>query len=301
MALPSPEDIRKKADSAYKRFLKKWIAGEGGSFFPWPVKIAKTLDYDNYSEMIAASEKLESHSKEVKGWGYSIQNKTVRSRSRGTNPVPSKITFDTLEDLLRFIGKQKEFVAASQVARRLRESHPELEQWLVENVNQLHKYADKIDDLLKVTRYFADHINRDLHVRQLPIEVDTKFIEKNFSVLRLWLDQLFPSAVKYPTETDFARRYGLRVRQPHRAIRFLDENLQVELGVRIEELSLPLESLQSLPVTNTYIFIVEKRVNLNLLPAIKRGLAIRGEGNAVTRLQLLSFLHENPGFLLGRY
>lgn len=61
----------------------------------------------------------------------------------------------------------------------------------------------------------------------------------------------------------------------------------------LDELSLPLRYLKMLDVRNCSVFIVENNLNLLTLPAFPRGVAIRGEGNAVSRLEDLSWLSQN--------
>lgn len=50
---------------------------------------------------------IRSLSKEVKGYGYSIEWKTVKNKMLGTQDFPSKIKFETAEDFERFLQKQK--------------------------------------------------------------------------------------------------------------------------------------------------------------------------------------------------
>jgi hypothetical protein len=123
--------------------------------------------------------------------------------------------------------------------------------------------------------------------------VDTKFIQRHQATLRQWLDLLLPASAIDVNETRFARRFGLRDGQEHRAIRILDLQLREELGLPFDELSLPLRSAATLPVKNATVIIVENNLNLLTLPRIPRGLGIRGEGNSVNRLEQLRWLEMN--------
>jgi hypothetical protein len=75
--------------------------------------------------------------------------------------------------------------------------------------------------------------------------------------------------------------------------------LQSELGLPFDELSLPLRSLARLHVREAAVVVVENRLNLLTLPPIRRGIAIRGEGKAVTRLSRLKWLATNRVFYWG--
>ncbi|QGQ25767.1 hypothetical protein F1728_25200 [Gimesia benthica] len=85
----------------------------------------------------------------------------------------------------------------------------------------------------------------------------------------------------------------VRDSQPHRSVRLLDPELQSELNLLYDELSLLLRYLKTLNVRNYSVFIVENNLNLLTLPSFRRGMAIRGEGIAVTRLEDLSCLSRN--------
>jgi hypothetical protein len=100
-------------------------------------------------------------------------------------------------------------------------------------------------------------------------------------------------------ETKFARRFGLRDNRTHRALRVLDEDLATELQLPFCELSLPVSSIATLGVSQATVVIVENDLNLLTLPAIVRGLGIRGEGSAVNRLEKLRWLEDNQVFYWG--
>lgn len=293
MALVSPEQIVEKAKNAYPRFLKQWVCGKGKDFFPFRVRLNLAVNSEDPKQTIAASEKLQSNSKSIRGWGYSIHRKKVRMRDFGTNAVPQAITIDTLDDFLRLSGKAKHYSDTVKVVQRVREEFSHLEDWLVSHVRTLHKYAQSIEGLIAVAHYFVKNPFPDCYMRQLPVPVHTKFIKQHQSVLREWLEELLPASEINVHESGFERRFGQRDGEVHRAIRLLDPELQTEFGLPFEELSLPLRSLKSLSINHTTVFIVENNLNLLTLPTFERGLAIRGEGYAVSRLESVSWLNSN--------
>jgi hypothetical protein len=141
---------------------------------------------------IAASETLLSKSKDSIGWGYTLQREQVRLRDFGNNPVPKSITIETLEDLLRLAKRQKEFATTCRVVETIRADLPELSRWLESKVASLHLLADSVAGLIEVTRYFLDNPWPDCYARQIPVAVDTKFVQRNEATLRQWLDLLLP-------------------------------------------------------------------------------------------------------------
>lgn len=289
----TPDEIAVKADNAYKRFLALWIRGEDGAFFPLRVPANLNLVRGNVPATIKCVGDLREKAKERRGWGYTVHWKEVNSREFGKNARPGRITVDTLDDLLRLTGRAEEFKATCAVVQRIRTALPGLSDWIASNVRTLSGLADTIDGLIAVTEHFLQNPWPDCYARQFPVSVDTKFIERNHSVLRQWLDILLPASAIDVNETRFPNRFGLRDSQQHRAIRVLDHGLLQELGLPFDELSLPVRSLARLCVRNVTVIIVENRLNLFTLPCLPRTIGIEGEGRAVTRLERLKWLYDN--------
>ena len=291
MAFLTAETIAEKAENIYSKFLKEWIFGSDADFFPFRVRARFSIDPKDSMGTIQASEKLLAKSKAGRGWGYTVHREQIRTRDFGNNQVPAMITIDTLDDLLRLANRTDEFHATNCVVTYVRGTFPQLSDWLKTNVRSIHRYVEPIEGLILVTQYFLNNPWPDHFARQIPVSVDTKFVQRHASVLREWLDLLLPSSAIDVNETTFARRFGLRDGQPHRAMRLLDTALGVELGLPFDELSLPLRSITRLPVKDVTAFVVENDLNLLTLPAFRRGIGIRGEGNAVNRLESVKWLN----------
>ncbi len=293
MPLVSPEQIVAKSVNAYSRFLKSWILGEDAGFFPHRLRMKLSIDTQNPGRTIAANDTLIAKSKAHRGWGYTVHREQIRKRDFGTNLVPKSITIDTRDDLLRLSQKKEEFEATRHVVKRIRDSLPQLSDWLASHILSLYKISDSIEGLMQVAQYFIENPLPDCYIRQIPVPVDTKFVENHQSLLKQWLDILLPASAINVNESRFLHRFGLRDGQSHHALRLLDQDLIREFNLPFEELSLPLRSLAIVPVKNVTVFIVENNLNLVTLPQFERGIAIRGEGNAVSRLESLAWLNEN--------
>jgi hypothetical protein len=299
MGFLTPEDIAAKATRAYERFLIQWIRGEGDEFFPYRIRARFSIDPKNPRGTIEASEMLLAKSKDVIGWGYTLKRVQVKLRDFGSNPVPEAITLETLEDLLRLAKCQEEFAATCRVVEMVRAELLGLSEWLESKVGSLHSLSSSVAGLVAVTRFFLENPWPNCYARQIPVPVDTKFVQRHESTLRQWLDLLLPASAIDVNETKFARRFGLRDGQEHRAIRVLDEALADELKLPFCELSLPIRSIAKLRVSKATVVILENDLNLLTLPPIVRGLGIRGEGNAVSRLEQLKWLDQNRVFYWG--
>jgi hypothetical protein len=293
MGFITPDKIVSKAEKAYPLFLLQWIRGAETGFFPYRVRLRFSVDPKDSKGTIHASERLQAKSKAERGWGYSVRREPVRLRDFGNNPIPTAITIETLVDLLRLAKREDDFRATRLVVEQVRSSLPQLHDWLIRNVQTLHKLAEPIDGLLRVTQFFLNNPWPNCYARQIPVFVDTKFIQRHAPILRQWLDLLLPASAIDVNETTFVRRFGLRDGQPHRAIRLLDAQLRAELRLPYDELSLPLQSIARFALRDATVIIVENDLNLLTLPPVPRAIGIRGEGYSVNRLEKLGWLHMN--------
>ncbi len=286
-----PEDIRRKAENLYPDYLRAWLDGEG-KFFPRVIPARRTLDGDNFSVAIQSVRRLREESKEVTGFGYTVQWQEVNSRKFGRNRFPARIVFETPGDFLRFTGKQREFSVFQDAVTRLREAFPPLEKWIRSNVRALIDAAPDLGGLLSVLQFFYKNPRPDRFARELPLPVDTKFIERYQGILRQWFDIVLPPHTIRADEEHFERRYGLRYAEPHLLVRLLDPTLVQELGLPCSELSLPLHTLGAMPVRAAAAIVVENKVNLLTLPFFPRGIGLGGLGDSVVLLRYLSWLKD---------
>jgi hypothetical protein len=235
-------------------------------------------------------QRLRDGSKEILGYGYSVEWREIRSRKLGRNLFPQQIVFSCRDDLLRLIGKCREFSAFETAVARLRSEFPELQRWIESNIASLAATATELDGLLEVVRYFRNHPRPDCFARELPLSVDTKFVEHHQSILREWLDLVLPPHAIRSDEDHFERRYGLRYVEPQLLIRFLDDQVQRELGFPCSLLSLPLHVARDWRADNLRLLIVENKVNLMTVPKLSRAIAVGGMGNGITLLQHLPWV-----------
>lgn len=299
MPFVTPAEIAKKAENAYPRFLGVWIRGNSDEFFPLRLRVNLSRDKENAAATISANQALLKKSKPNRGWGYTVHREQVSSRDFGNNLFPKSITIDSLDDLLQLANKTAEFEATREFVSVVRAKLPQLEEWLIRSVRTLHRHRESVDGLIAITNFFLINPWPNCYARQIPVPVDTKFVMRNSSVLRQWFDILLPPTAIDVNETTLARRFGLRDGEPHRGIRLLDPSLATISGLPFGELSLPLRSIADLKMDNVSVFIVENDLNLLTMPLFERGVGIRGEGNAVNRLERIVWLRDNRVFYWG--
>ena len=137
----------------------------------------------------------------------------------------------------------------------------------------------------------SDSILRpNVFAREIPLSVDTKFIEQNSGILEQWLDRVLPPDTIRADERHFERRFGLRYAEPQLLLRFLDPELQRSAGSPWRECSLSLHVLAESSIEATTVFIVENKVNLLTLPAVPSAIAMGGLGNGIVDLAYVKWL-----------
>ncbi|MBI1313978.1 hypothetical protein GC176_22005 [bacterium] len=290
----TPREIRQKAETLYPKVVRAWLSGDE-SFFPRrvPASLKPDADVSVAREAIA---KLRDGSKEVLGYGYSIEwSDERRSRTFGANRFPQQVVFETRDDLLKLIRKADEFAALVRAVTQLREEFADrLDAWFPANFRKLADSKADVAGLIQVVRYFQTHPRPNVFPRELPLPVDTKFVERHQRLLSDWFELLLPPETIRADESQFERRYGLRYDQPLIRIRFLDPDLQRELGCPFDDLALPLSSLAKLAIGDVRVFIVENKTCLLTLPTLSRGIALGGLGKAAAILADVHWLETVP-------
>lgn len=288
----TPEDIQAKADKLYQKFVQAYLNGD--EFFPHDLRSNKALSGD-YSQDAEAVRALRNGSKEVRGFGYSVEWTQRDVRATGRNEVPTKITFATPEDFLRLIGRTTEFIDFSVAVAKVRAAFPHLETWIRSNVKVLTESVDIIDDLMLVSRWFQSNPRPNCFAREIPVAVHGKFIEQNSGILRQWFDaegMLDPHAIR-ADEKNFFRRYGLRDWEPLITLRCLDAKLQQLFGLPCAEAALPLAHVNRVELKGVRIFVVENLTNLRTFPIVSNAIVVFGQGRAVGNLRDVNCLQHN--------
>lgn len=289
----TPQEIRKKAERLYPDLVRAWLQNED-DFFPVTLRSSKSLSKDA-ADNIRPITDLRNGSKEIRGFGYSVRWERKRLRNAGHNDVPVEILFETQSDVLKLLNRETEFAALSVAVAKIRAELPQLESWIQSRFKTLTSVANEVDGLIAVTKWWQQNPLPNCFARQIPVDVDTKFVERHRKILRQWFDVadvLPPHAIR-SDESDFFRRYGLLDKELQIFVRFLDNDIRQQLGFPCEEAALPLSTLAGLNVETARIFILENKTSVRTFPTVSRGIAIFGQGYAATLLRHVKWLHSN--------
>lgn len=274
-------EIKRKAERKYVEYLRGIVVG--ATFEPICIICDKKA-----SNTIAAYQRevadLCSLSKEKNDYGYTIEWKRVNTKALGVQDFPDKILFKSAEDYERFLRKVSEVSQFRKDVAMIVDNFPSLLPWIEKYPMKVIDNASVWPDLLKVLRYFSANPVPDLYIRELPIEVHTKFIEQHKAVLRELLDIVIADNV-CTGETDFEKRFGLRYDEPQVRLRVLDAALVPSLLGGVDDVAMPVSRFCRLTLPVSKAFVVENKVNFLTFPSVKDSIVIWGHGYDVSFLQ----------------
>lgn len=280
----TPNEIKKKAEKKYNDYLQSIV--DGIPFNPIVITGNKKPSEDT-ARFEAELVELMNHSSEMKGYGYTIAYQTVKTKRHGVQKVPTSITFITELDYLKYINKVKETQIFKSNLSTILSSFAELKDWI-------HKYPHKVvendwDSLLKVCRYFRDNPKPQLYIRELPIQVHTKFIERNRGIIQEILDIILASHVN-ASEKRFETRFNLKFDEPIVRFRILDKTVSDQWLSGIEDLAIPISQFQQINLPIQSIFIVENKINMLTFPPMEKSIVVWGRGFGVDVMKDVEWL-----------
>ena len=288
-------EILAKALKKYVHYLSSLANGVPFERIVIPCDKKPSADFKQYS---LEYENIISQSKEAKGYGYTISWCTTNKKSIGQQDLPQEISFDTEVDYLKFLKKEKEVLQFKNNVCLILSSFPELMRWIVKYPQRVIDNAGKWDDLLKVLAYFKSNPCPNLYIRELPVQVHTKFIETNKKVLKEMLDIVIAEHVLFD-ESVFEKRYHLKYVEPLLRLRSLDDALSREFFSKISDVSFPISQIRSLSLEIKNVFVVENQVNFLTFPKIPDSIVIWGHGYGVSSLKDIDFLKRANLFYWG--
>ena len=287
----TPQDIRAKALRYWNNYAyhRRFLSGE-----TWQVlditfgKPSGRELLNEFANISKALQDLHASSKATLGYGYRIDFELVAHRQLGEQHLPGRIYFDSEQDFLRFIGKQKDAAQFKQLAQQTLAQYPALAdvlhdkpRWLLDNLSVWNK-------LLSVVTWFIAHPRPNIFIRQIDLPgIDSKFIEQHKTQLTVLLDVLMPEfAIEHESNT-FELRYGLRFDQHLIRFRVLDSSMAI---AGLTDLTLPLQDFSQLKLPIENVFITENKVNGLAFPAFAKSIVIFSLGYGVGSLDEVGWL-----------
>lgn len=274
----SPSEIKKQALKWWKPLLQSYIQGD--PFFPKSIdrigKVKSAHVTARFELLQQEIEELYRCSKNQTGIGYQVQTAGRNFRRTGSHELPDSIVFETIEDYISFTGYKKDWYAFLTNYNIIENSIPSLRNWALQHCLWLTDKNIHWNDVLKVCQYFIETPRPNLYLRQLPIEVHTKFIEENNALIQSLLDHLIPDHIRSIAQKRFAERFFLRYDEPLIRIRFLDSSQQ-QIS-KFTDISIPLSDFEQLELPAQNILIAENKMNFLTLPLLASTVAIWSGG-----------------------
>ena len=299
MPMITPNEIRNKAEKRYNDYLQSIVKSIP---FAEIVIIGDKKPSDIFSEFQREITILTENSKEKKGYGYSVEYQTIKTKKLGTQGIPKKISFQTESDFLKYLRKEKETAEFRKNCSLILSKFPELKEWIIKYPLKVIDNRSQWNDLLKVCGYFKDYPAPNLYVRELPIQVHTKFIENNKGIIRELLDVLIKDHVKQE-ESNFEKRFNLKYVQSLVRFRILDKSISREYFSGIDDLSIPVSQFEQLKLPVKNVLVVENKTNLLTialtLPELEKTIVVFGSGYKVENLKNVKWLEQINLFYWG--
>ncbi len=273
----TPDKILSVAARKWPSLLRAEARGE--SLFPIRILFGRPLPTADFDVL---RKDIESLAATPSVWRITWEE--IDTRKWGRQRLPARLEFDSIEELAQALGRSDElqsFRAALLAARR---QCPALEPWLRNCAHRIIQHLDEWDRLVAVCAYFHVNPRPQCYMRQLPVRVDTKFVEENAGILRELLDVVVGDAVD-PMAATFAERFNLLIDPPLVRFRFLDEALREAASWPVLDCSIPAPSFARQQWRIPRVIVVENRDIFLSLPVIADTLAVFGSGKALSVLK----------------
>lgn len=250
----------------------------------------KLSDYKQSIEL------LKTNSKNNNKFGYNLILTERQFYKIGKQSVPEKITIDSIEDFLKVAGKEKEYQTFLKNYSIIQKELPTLHKWIKANLTKLIEH-DTWLDTLKVCKYFLTTPKPELYIRQLPIDIHTKYIWDNKVIVQSLLEFLIPEHIN-TGESKFELRFNLKYSEHLIRVKFLDTTLSPLNNAT--DISLTVSEFHNFHSHCDNIFVAENLMNFLTLPPLTKTIAIwSGGGFNVSYLRDITWLKSKRFYYWG--
>lgn len=301
MKWTTPFDLKVQMQKLWDRGLLLVSIVNEEPLFPYCLKLKRPNSRELsecFSEVRDWITQLHAHDKY-----YRIESREINHRVLGANKIPDKISVDTLDDALAWIGKRHAAEQFSELVNVTRLKFPELLAWLAKRPLRVLELASDWTQLLEIVSWMRDHPRPAIYLRQVDSAgVHTKMIEGHRGVLAELFDLVLSPESIDQTSTGvagFCRRYGFLDKPLQVRFRILDPDkciLPVDSDVDIT-LTQPVFSRLEWPVSK--VFITENEINFLAFPNVLDAMVIFGAGYGFENIKDASWLQRKEIFYWG--
>lgn len=294
----SISEIQRQCNQWWLEILSAYILKK--EFFPKDlIRIGKVSTKDvlsKFNEYTSQIKILKENSKESKNFGYQIEWTKTSFQRIGEQTIPTRIYFESLKDYLHFTNSEEEYKRFVQNYQLISTSIPELKEWTLYQITKVSEHKTWKESLL-VCKYFLSNPEPNLYIRQLPIDVHTKYIQENKTILSSLLEFLLKDKCNQ-SEKQFEKKFHLKHQEPLIRIRFLDTKLSI--AQNLSDVSVPLSEFHSLEILCKFILVVENLMNFLTLPNLPNTISIwSGGGFSISYLKKVQWLKNKQFYYWG--
>lgn len=292
----TPQEIKAQCLSWWKELLVSFLDEQ--PFFPKNItRIGKITAKDILLKLTEHKAAIAELQKGAASWGYEVAMSEKNFEKIGYQRIPVGIRIPSLDVYLRITRKRNELDTFIRNRNLIYQEIPQLDEWCRKNPLRLISH-DTWEDTIKVCHYFISHPRPNLYIRELPIDIHTKYIEENKDLLKALLDTLLPNTAIRWDEKAFEARYGLKSPEPLIRIRFLDPALAP--AQNWTDISLPLSDFRRLQCPCRRMLIAENKMNFLTLPHLPESIAVwSGGGFNISFLKDIPWLSDIKSYYWG--
>ena len=291
------ERIRKEAE---RLFWREVLVAEAHGVQVWPLRLRVGLKPP--SDLVAYESwvrELMQQAKPQRTPSFSVHLEFRKSRGEvRAQSIPSAIAFDGPEDFFGFLGRTGDLEAYRSTLRATA-ALPALLDWMRGHPKRVLEHEAVWADVLVVCAYFAG-TNATPHcfIRELPIAVDTKFIERHAGILSELLPVVLPADRWRGEAKHFEDRLGLKRPEARVRCRLLDAALAESFLGGLTDVELPISDLAAarLGLHIDQILVAENLTSVEVLaatlPPTPATLVIWGAGAGAARLERIPWLQQ---------
>lgn len=286
----TPTEIKNKTERKYITFLQSLV--ENIPFSRIDIRGDKSYTKSSLPEFEKEIQQIISQSKEKKEFGYTLEFQQVKTKYLGIQDLPIAIYFDDQKDFLKFLGKEKEVDLFKSSVEKITNEFPELKEWIIKNPLRVIANQTEWESILKVCQYFKQNPKPNLYIRELPIKVHTKFVERNQGIIKELLDILNAEHIN-KDEKQFEKRFNLKYAEPLIRFKILDKEISQKFFSGLDDIAIPVSQFENLNLPIKRVLVVENKTTLYTtltLPKMNETIAIFGSGFSVSNLKNVRWL-----------
>lgn len=237
----------------------------------------------NTRDLFASVELFQQFEKKDHEPGWHIEWKEWESRRLGKQLWPEQISVNSLEDFLFLIDKKEEVQQFEETLTMLISWKPVLTEWLSEKPDLLLQRDYSWPDIMQVTDFLLNNNCSPYYLRNIPVPVHTKFLEKNATILFALLTKLAPEKFD-KAKGSLEKAINVKDKPLLFPLRWLDEQLALQYSDGMDVLAATVENLRNRHWQIGEIWLVENETTLYMLPQRTAALAIWSRGKAIELL-----------------